>query len=303
MADALIEIEGLRKSFGRNHVLTGVDLAVPPGSVFGFLGLNGAGKSTTIRILLGLLASDGGRCRVVGLDPAQQPIDVRRRVGYMAESQTMYAWMRVHELIGWCGRFYPTWDARFAVELREQMSLPRDARVGTLSKGQTSKLALLLALAHRPELVILDDPVLGLDPLARRDFLRDVIGQLQARDVTVFFSSHLLYEIEPICDRVAILHDGRMISAAPVDELRAHVKRVELLVSDPARLADVPTLLDIQRDGERWALTVADIAAAEPTLRAVGRNGMTTVDLNLDEIFEAYVAGRTTLPVPPEAER
>src|SRR5262249_55116592 len=121
----------------------------------------------------------------------------------------------------------PTWDARLADELRESMKLAADAKVGALSKGQSSKLALLLALAHKPELVVLDDPALGLDPLARRDFLRDVIGQLQGRGVTVFFSSHLLYEIEPICDRVAILHDGRIVVSEGVDALRSRVKRVE----------------------------------------------------------------------------
>lgn len=199
MSELMIEIRGLSKSFGRTRVLDGVDLTVPRGSVFGFLGLNGAGKSTTIRILLGLLRADGGSCRVAGTNPLHEPIATRRRVGYMAENQTMYAWMKVAEMSAWCGRFYPSWDAGLAEALRRQMGLAADAKIGTLSKGQTSKLALLLALAHRPELVILDDPVLGLDPLARRDFLREVIGQLQARDVTVFFSSHLLYEIEPVC--------------------------------------------------------------------------------------------------------
>ncbi len=228
MSEPMIEIRGLSKSFGRCRVLDGVDLTVPRGAVFGFLGLNGAGKSTTIRILLGLLRPDGGACRVAVTDPLHEPIATRRRVGYMAENQTMYAWMKVGEIIAWCGRFYPNWDAGLAEELRGQMGLAADAKVGTLSKGQTSKLALLLALAHRPELVILDDPVLGLDPLARRDFLRDVIGQLQARDVTVFFSSHLLYEIEPICDHVAILHGGRIVVSEPVEALRTRVKRVEL---------------------------------------------------------------------------
>ena len=246
MSDAMIETTGLAKSFGRNRVLDGVDLTVPRGAVYGFLGLNGAGKSTTIRILLGLLRPDGGQCRVAGTDPTREPIETRRRVGYMAENQTMYGWMRVDKLIGWCGRFYPTWDGELAGSLREQMGLSADAKVGTLSKGQTSKLALLLALAQRPELVILDDPVLGLDPLARRDFLRDVIGHLQARNVTVFFSSHLLYEVEPICDQVAILDGGKIVVSEPVDTLRARVKRVELRPRDAERLTAVPGLLDIR---------------------------------------------------------
>lgn len=293
MNEPMIEIAGLKKSFGRKQVLNGVDLCVPRGSVFGFLGVNGAGKSTTIRILLGLLRPDGGTCRVAGVDPARDPVNVRSRVGYMAENQTMYGWMRVGELIKWCRRFYQVWDQTLAEELCGQMGLAPDAKVGTLSKGQNSKLALLLALVHRPELVVLDDPTLGLDPIARRDFLRDVIGHLQARDVTVFFSSHLLYEIEPICDQVAILHEGRIITCEPVDTLRERVKRVELRPTDAAGLRTIPGVLDAQRDGERWSLTVSDIEQAREPLAAISANGVTTVDLNLDEIFEAYVAGRT----------
>jgi ABC-2 type transport system ATP-binding protein len=296
MPEPMIEIAELAKAFGTNQVLQGVDLVVPRGAVCGFLGLNGAGKSTTIHILLGLLRPDAGRCRVVGLDPTQEPVETRRRVGYMAENQTMYGWMRVRELIAWCGRFYPTWDAGLAETLREQMALAADAKVATLSKGQTSKLALLLALAPQPELVILDDPVLGLDPLARRDFLRDVIGQLQSRDVTVFFSSHLLYEIEPICDQVAILHGGRIVVSEAVDTLRDRVKRVEFRPRAAVRLADIPGVLDVQRDGERWSLVTADIAAARGPLEQISSNGVASIDLNLDEIFEAYVAGRKEVP-------
>jgi ABC-2 type transport system ATP-binding protein len=296
MTDAVIDISGLTKSFGRKHVLDGVELSVPKGTVYGFLGLNGAGKTTTIRVLLGLLRPDGGTCRVAGTDPVRDPVETRRRVGYMAENQAMYGWMRVREIIAWCGRFYPTWDTQLAEELREQMSLAGDQKVGALSKGQTSKLALLLALAHRPELVILDDPVLGLDPLARRDFLREVIGQLQAREVTVFFSSHLLYEIEPICDRVAILHGGRIIASESVDALRERVKRVELRLRAGARIEGVPTLLDARPEGERWSLVVGDIEEARRPLEEVSSNGIATDDLNLDEIFEAYVAGRKEQP-------
>lgn len=296
MSEAMISIRALTKSFGRKRVLDGIDLEVPRGSIFGFLGLNGAGKSTTIRILLGLLRPDGGECRVAGVDPVRDGVETRRRVGYMAENQTMYGWMRVRELIDWNGRFFPSWDAELAETLREQMGLDPAAKVGDLSKGQTSKLALLLALAQRPELVILDDPVLGLDPLARRDFLRDVIGQLQAREVTVFFSSHLLYEIEPICDHVAILHEGRIVASQPVDELRARVKRIECQPREPSELARVPGLLDVRREEGRWSIVTADIGGATEQLEALIRNGLTMVDLNLDEIFEAYVAGRKELP-------
>ncbi|MHC4673084.1 MAG: AAA family ATPase [Planctomycetota bacterium] len=172
------------------------------------------------------------------------------------------------------------------------MKLDASQKVGALSKGQSSRLALLMALAHHPQMVILDDPTLGLDPIARRDFLRDVIGYLQAEGVTVFFSSHLLYEIEPICDRVAILHDGKIIKCAPVDELRERVKRVLFKPADPAQIKEIPGVLDIESRQERCSVTVEDIEAARGPLAAMGSNGLSVVDLNLDEIFEAYVIGR-----------
>ncbi|HEY3244943.1 MAG TPA: ABC transporter ATP-binding protein, partial [Phycisphaerae bacterium] len=191
MENAAIDISGVRKRFGRREVLKGVDLSVPRGSIFGLLGRNGAGKSTLIKAMLGLLKFDGGKCRVLGIDTAVDPVGIRRRVGYMAENQSMYGWMTVRQIIDWVGKFYPTWDKPLAAELQDHFALDGTQKVGALSKGQTSKLALLLALAHRPELVVLDDPTLGLDPIARKDFLREVIGQLQQRGITVFFSSHL----------------------------------------------------------------------------------------------------------------
>ena len=291
-----IHVENLRKGFGQKQVLRGVNMDVPAGSIFGFLGLNGAGKTTLIRILLGLLRADTGQCLVEGINPLINAIGVRTRVGYMAENQTMYGWMRVGQLIEWVSRFYPSWDSALAASLRDQMRLDANEKVGALSKGQTSRLALLLALAHRPQTVILDDPTLGLDPIARRDLLRDVISQLQDRGATVFFSSHLLYEIEPICDRVAILHEGRIIQSAPVDELREQVKRIVVTPMDAARMPELPGLLDVQAQDGQWSLTVNDVGAARHALAPISRGEPTVMDLNLDEIFEAYVIGRREAP-------
>jgi ABC-type multidrug transport system ATPase subunit len=293
---AAIRIENLRKSYGKQEVLRGVNLEVPAGSIFGFLGLNGAGKTTLIRTLLGLLRSDAGRCLVAGADPATDALEVRRRVGYMAENQTMYGWMSVAQLIEWVSRFYPSWDSTLAETLCKQMRLDVAQKVGALSKGQTSHLALLLALAHRPSIVILDDPTLGLDPIARRDLLRDVISQLQDRGATVFFSSHLLYEIEPICDRIAILHEGRIIKCAPVDELRETVKRIVLKPTDGARVPELPGLLDFQAQDGQWSLTVEHAEEARRALTPISRGEVSVIDLNLDEIFEAHVIGRREVP-------
>jgi len=290
-----IRIDDLTKSYGRKRVLERLSLSVPRGSIFGFVGLNGAGKTTTIRCLLGLDRYQGGECRVLGLDAARQSLAIRQRVGYMAESQKMYDFMTVKQIIHWVGRFYPTWDDSLASALCEQMQLPPTDKVGVLSKGQTSKLALLLALAHRPELVILDDPTLGLDPIARRDFMRDVIGQLQSRGVTVFFSSHLLYEIEPVVDWVCILHEGKALKISRTDALRESVKSVMLRPRDGASLAGVPGILDVQQVDRRVSVVVEDLKAARPALDRCSADGLEVADLNLDEIFEAYVIGRREL--------
>jgi ABC-type multidrug transport system ATPase subunit len=287
----VIELRGVRKSFGRNEVLKGVDLAVAPGQTFAFLGRNGAGKTTTIRILLGLLNRDAGDVRVLGLDPKICPLEVRRRVGYVAEDQTMFGWMRVQQLISFIAPFYPKWDVSRAKQLIEQFELPLKTRIRNLSKGQSVRVALTLALAHRPELVILDDPTLGLDPIMRKEFLRDVVAYLQGEGASVFFSSHLLYEIEPVADSVVILDHGKVVRHGATEDLRASVRRIIAPVEAKEILRGLPGLLDFAVSGRQATVVVEDIAAARPVLASAGITAQ-EVELNLDEIFEAYVIGR-----------
>ena len=292
MSESAIEIQDLHLSYGRKEVLAGVHLEVPLGSIFGFLGRNGAGKTTTIKALLGLLRPRSGTCRVLGLDPQHDSLEVRRRVGYMAEDQRMYGWMTVDQIVRWVASFYPNWDGPFTDHLLEVLQVDRQAKVKALSKGQNSRLALLLALGHRPKVVILDDPTLGLDPIARKEFLRHVIGLLQSHSVTVFFSSHLLYEIEPVADYVAILDQGRIIKSARTLDLREAVRRFVLAEANGFDLGRVAGVLDVTREGDGLAVTVEDCDQAK---RAQIQGGparlIREVPLNLDEIFEAYVIG------------
>jgi len=292
MSESAIEIQDLLFNYGRKQVLAGVSLEVPTGTIFGFLGRNGAGKTTTIKTLLGLLRPKSGLCRVLGVDPHKDPLAVRRGVGYMAEDQRMYGWMTVDQIIRWSASFYPKWDRPFTDKLLEVLQLDRKARVRSLSKGQNSRLALLLALGHRPKVVILDDPTLGLDPIARKEFLRYVIGLLQSQGVTVFFSSHLLYEIEPVADFVAILDKGRIVKAAKTVELRESVRRFVLAEADGFDPGGIAGVLDVTRQADRVAVTVED---CDPAKREAFRDGkarfIREVPLNLDEIFEAYVIG------------
>ncbi|MBN1344411.1 MAG: ABC transporter ATP-binding protein [Phycisphaerae bacterium] len=304
MGEPAIDIQGLAKRFGAASVLDDLTLAVEPGQTFAFLGRNGAGKTTTIRMLIGLLKPDAGQIRVLGLNPARDALEIRRRVGFMAEDQTMFGWMRVSEIVSFISSFYPTWDDALARSYLQRFELPPKTRVRDLSKGQTARLALLLALAHRPELVILDDPTLGLDPIMRKEFIRDVIEHLQGSGVTVFFSSHLLYEIEPVADVVAILDRGRIVRQAATEQLRDEVKQLILPSAALESIGRLPGTLDVKPGGKRVAVVVERVAEA---LSALEQADVTPVivDLNLDEIFEAYVIGRTDEqgPTQPALER
>lgn len=291
MTKPAIQIEKLYFGYDGSEVLRGIDLEVPAGSIFGFLGRNGSGKTTTIKLLLGLLKPQRGSCRVLGRSTIDDTLEIRREVGYMAEDQRMYGWMSVEEIVKWVASFYPRWDTSLINGLLDALELPQRSKVGTLSKGQNSRLALILALGHSPRMVMLDDPTLGLDPIARKDFLRYVIDLLQSRGITVFFSSHLLYEIEPVADYVAILHHGVIVRAGKTDDLREQVRRFALTPKS-CELPSVNGVLDVTRSGSSVSVTVeAADEAVRSVLRSASANGFHESALNLDEIFEAYVIG------------
>jgi ABC-2 type transport system ATP-binding protein len=291
MSDPAIEMQAVSKSFRSTDVLRGMTLTVERGKTFAFLGRNAAGKTTSIRMLLGLLKRDDGAIRVLGLDPQREPIELRRRIGYLAEDQTMYGWMRVEEIVRFVAPFYPTWDHELALKYLRDFELPLRTRIKHLSKGQNVRLGLVLALAHRPELVILDDPALGLDPIMRKQFNRDLITHLQGEGRTVFYSSHLLYEVEPVADEVAILDHGRVIRQAETETLRRDVKQIVLSSDAFSAMRNHLQILDERVDGDRVAVVVE---GAEKAASVLGYDGIEhkIVDLNLDEIFEAYVAGK-----------
>jgi len=291
MNEIALEVRDVDKSFRGKPVLRGLSFAVETGQTFAFLGRNGAGKTTTIQMLMGLLSPDAGSIRVLGRDPQRESLDVRRTVGYLAEDQTMFGWMTVAQVIRFVGAFYPTWDHPFARRLCEQFALPLATKVRHLSKGENVRLGLLLALAHRPELVILDDPALGLDPIMRREFNRDLVVHLQAEGCTVLYSSHLLYEVEPVADVVAILHEGRIVRQSGTDELRRQVKRLILAPQVFEQIAARLIVLDGQQSAGEIILTVDNAPDAVSLLHDEDVSHRME-DLSLDEIFEAFVAGR-----------
>lgn len=304
MSEPAIVLDNLAKRFGANQVLHDVSLSIPAGQTFALLGRNGAGKTTTIRILLGLISASGGSALVGGIDPARQPLQVRGQVGYLGEDQTMYPWMTPIELCRFLSSFYPTWDAAWAKQLLSRFEIPLHVRIGRLSKGQGVKLGLIAALAHRPPIVILDDPAMGLDPVARKEFNRHLVEHLQAEGATVLYSSHLLDEVEAVADGVAILDRGRIVRTAPTDALRDDVKQLILPWNALAAAPPPEHLLDLRRHEDRAVLVIdqAQRYAAQLSGQQIEHE---VIDLGLDEIFEAFVIGRAEgwpeQPTPAEA--
>jgi ABC-2 type transport system ATP-binding protein len=220
MSRAAIAVEGLTKRFGRRLAVDSLTFEVSTGSVCGFLGRNGAGKSTAIRLMMNLLDPTAGRATLLGLDSRRDHTSLMQRVGYVSESPVFYDWMKVKELIRFTGRFYRRWNQARVDSLLDQFSIDREQKVRHLSRGTLAQLALLLALGGDPELLILDEPATGLDVLVRRDFLGSIIQLIQQDGRTVLFSSHLLHEVERVADQVIIIDEGRLVKSGTVEDLK-----------------------------------------------------------------------------------
>ena len=221
MSEPVISLEGLTRRFGTKTALDAVNLSLPRGAVYGLVGANGAGKTTLIKHILGLLQAEHGTVRVFGLDPVADPVGVLSRIGYLSEENDLPGWMRVDELIRYSRAFYRNWDDDYAEELRRSFALDPAAKIRTLSKGQKSRAGLLMALAYRPELLVLDEPSSGLDPIVRRDILGAVIRTIADEGRTVLFSSHLLDEVEQVADHVTMIRGGRIVVSAPLRDIKA----------------------------------------------------------------------------------
>ncbi len=221
MGEDVVELSQLSRRFGTKEALCSVTLSLPRGGVYGLVGANGAGKTTLIKHILGLLKAQSGTVRVFGLDPVADPVGALSRIGYLSEENDLPGWMRLDELIGYTRAFYPRWDDAYAGELRQKFALDPAAKIASLSKGQKARAGLLVALAYRPELLVLDEPSSGLDPIVRRDILGAVLRTIADEGRTVLFSSHLLDEVEEVADHVTMLSRGRIVLSAPLADIKA----------------------------------------------------------------------------------
>jgi ABC-2 type transport system ATP-binding protein len=220
LSESVINVAELTRRFGAKTALSSVSLSMHRGAVYGLVGANGAGKTTLIKHVLGLLRAQSGSVRVFGLDPVTDPVAVLSRIGYLSEENDIPDWMRVDELIRYSRAFYPAWDDVYAEELRRAFALDPSAKIKNLSKGQKARVGLLIALAHRPELLVLDEPSSGLDPIVRRDILGAVLRTIADEGRTVLFSSHLLGEVEQVADHVTMIDEGKIVLSAPLEAIR-----------------------------------------------------------------------------------
>ncbi len=288
-----VQVRGLSRRFGRNEVLRQVDLSVPRGTVYGLVGENGAGKTTLIRHLLGLLKAQAGTVRIFGMDPVRDPVGVLSRIGYLSEDRDLPEWMNVEETIRYSRAFYPGWDTPYADGLRERFSLDPRARVKSLSRGQKAKLGLLLALAHRPDLLLLDEPSSGLDPIVRREILEAIIRTVADEGRTVVFSSHILDEVERVCDRTAMIVEGRVVLEGALDDIKASHHSLTLRFASPQTAP--PVLADcsaVAGDEREWIFVCN--GQVEALKREASDSHVELVDergATLDEIFVARCAG------------
>lgn len=293
MNETVIDVRNLSRSFGDTRALIDVSLAVPRGVVFGLVGENGAGKTTFIKHLLGLFRAQQGSVRVFGLDPVADPPGVLGRIGYLSEDRDLPDWMRVDELLNFTQAFFPQWDKLLAAELLATFELNPRQRVKSLSRGQRARAGLLLALAHRPELLVLDEPSSGLDPIVRRDILSAIIRTVADEGRTVLFSSHLLDEVERVADQVTLLHAGRLVLSQPIERLLESHRRVTLRFAEPQPAGlTLPGALSCTGENLEW--TCVCNGQLELLKQAAADRGGQVVEEDtpsLDEVFVARVKG------------
>lgn len=299
MPDVIVT-DRLTKYYDGHCALDSLNLRVAQGTVYGLLGRNGAGKTTAIRMLLGMAHPSYGRAELFGEDSAHLRPETRGRIAYLAEGHPLYRWMTIGQAVGFTRAFYERWNQPLLDQILDHFELSPKRRIRRLSRGQQAQVALALAVAADPELLILDDPTLGLDTVVRRDFLESLIQIIQRRGRTILFSSHILGDVERVADRIGILIDGVLRVDCPTDHFKESLRKVILeFDGDPPELPDCPGLVNSRRVGHKWELVLVGFGEDHQKLfEPLHPVGLEVIDFNLEDAFIEYTRGpRRSLPV------
>lgn len=304
MTDPIVRLARVTKTYGRSRVLDGLDMHIPEGSVYGLLGRNGAGKSTTLRMLLDLIRPSDGQLEVMGHAPAELPRELREQIGYSSDSMQLIPWLKVGELLNYNGAFYPAWDPEYVEQWLHRLELDTRKRVFSLSRGDRQKLALIMAIGHRPRLLILDEPAGGLDPLARKEFLESIIELIHESGTTIVLSSHQMSDIERIADHIGLMMNGRMRLEMPLEDFKTRSRRVQIVGQN------IPETLQLegqlQRNGRRGAVEVVledwSPLKEQKLLEQFPGARIESSSLSLEELFLIYTSKLTAGGAPCPAK-
>jgi ABC-2 type transport system ATP-binding protein len=285
-----VEIRGLEKIFP-SFRLGPLDLTVPAGAIYGFVGPNGSGKTTTIDLIFGMGAKDAGSIRVLGLDHLEDEVAMKRQVAYVGPDLVFQPWGRVGRVIQFVRGFYPTWDQAYCERLMRALDLGADDRVMTLSFGGRIKLALLLALAWKPKLLILDEPTVGLDAISKQAVFAELLSAVQDEDRSVLISSHGLADVERFADHLGMIRNGRLLFEGATADVIARFRMVDVLAAHAARVEKQPGIFVQRQEGERLRVLLDLQRAPLPQLNALGLTVVADAPVTLEELFVAL--GRT----------
>lgn len=299
MSESVIDVRDLSRQFGNTMALDGVSLQVEPGLVYGLVGANGAGKTTLMKHLLGLLRAKHGSVRVFGMDPVKHPVEVLQRIGYLSEERDLPEWMRIGELMRYTAAYHPTWNQSYAGELLDTFGLDETKKVKNLSKGMRAQAGLIAAVAHCPDLLLLDEPSTGLDAVVRRDILNAIIRTVADDGRTALFSSHLLDEVELMSDHVFMVDGGRLVLEGSLDGIKEqhHLLSVRFAGEE---LPPIEGILSAERRGSTWSIVCNGASSqVHESLSALGAEVTKSRNASLQEIFVARV-GRNRLVAEEE---
>jgi len=298
--DNVIVTEHLSKAYGPKWVVRDLNLRVPRGCVYGFLGRNGAGKSTTIKMLLGMARPDAGQALLLGEDVVALTPATRARIAYMAEGHPLYGWMSIGQIVRFTRSFYDQWDQPLVDQILDHFELSKHQKCGRLSRGQQAQVSLALAVAPDPELLILDDPTLGLDTVVRREFLEALIQLIQSRGRTILFSSHVLGDVERVASRIGVMVDGVLRVDCPTETFRESVRKVVAEFDDePPEFPGCEGLVSWRRMGVQLELVVVNWSPTQQAvLESLEPRWIDAVELNLEDAFIEYTRGsRRSVPL------
>jgi ABC-2 type transport system ATP-binding protein len=298
--ESIIATHRLTKYYGRRRAVDTLDLRVPQGSVYGLLGRNGAGKSTAIKMLLGMVHPDYGRAELFGEDARQLRPETRAKIAYLAEGHPLYRWMSVGEAVRFARAFYPRWNGPLVEQILDHFELSPRAKLRRLSHGQRAQVSLALAVAADPELLILDDPTIGLDTVVRRDFLESLIQIIQRRGRTILFSSHILGDVERVADRIGVLVDGVLRVDCPTDHFKETLRKVVLEFDrEPPQFPAMTGLVSDRQVGRARELIIVGYGEEHRrAAEALGPRAIDVFELNLEDAFIEYTRGpRRGLPI------